>query len=53
MIKAIIFLIVFSVLLTEVQAQLLFKGYEHLFTEPLQYSIYKLNDPITVDGNLN
>ena len=52
MIRDLVFLVVLSVLVTGVKAQL-FKGYEHLFTEPLQYNIYKLNGRIAVDGELN
>jgi len=53
MIKNIIFLMVFYTSAFSVKAQVSFKGYGHLFTEPLQYNIFKVNDSITVDGKLN
>jgi hypothetical protein len=35
-----------------VNAQDLFAGYEHLFTTPRQYTVYKANGPIKIDGKL-
>ena len=35
-----------------VYAQDLFAGYEHLFTQPLQYTTYQTNGPIHIDGKL-
>ena len=34
-------------------AQDLFKGYEHLFTQPLSYKIYRTIAPVKMDGLLN
>ncbi len=36
-----------------IQAQPSFKGYEHLFTDPLYYNALYINGDIVVDGNLN
>ena len=34
-------------------AQDIFTGYEHLFTPPLQYTAYRINDALLVDGKMD
>jgi hypothetical protein len=34
-------------------AQDIFKGYEHLFTPPLHYTAYRINDALHIDGKID